>query len=76
MVSLGRADIFLASGDGLKFKDDIVDGKKALFTNETRFMLSKKATDAAFVAEVDKAITALHKDGSFKKVRAKFFGKK
>jgi polar amino acid transport system substrate-binding protein len=76
MVSLGRADIFLASGSGLKFRDDIADGKKAVFTNETRFMLSKKSTDAAFVADVDKAINSLQKDGTFKRIKAKYFGKK
>lgn len=72
MVALGRVDIYLASGEGLPFHPDIASGKDAAFTTETRFMISKKASNEAFLTQVNAAIASLTKDGSFKKIKKKY----
>lgn len=73
MLKLGRADVFLASGLGLHFSDEIADAKKPLFKNEAHFLISKKAVPKSFVADVNAAIKSLAADGSLKKIKAKYF---
>jgi polar amino acid transport system substrate-binding protein len=75
MIALGRADVFVASGAGLTFHGDLVDGKAPMFTTETRFMISKKASNEAFLKQVNGAIADLSRDGSLKRVKNKYFPK-
>lgn len=75
MLALGRVDIFLASGDGLKFHDQVSNLKSPVFTNETRFMLSRKGTNQAFVSEVNKAIKELRAKGVMTEIKNKYFKK-
>ena len=73
MIAIGRADIYLASGEGLVFHPDIVNGKTPLFVTETRFMISKKSSNEAFLKQVNGAIASLTKDDTFKKIKKKYF---
>jgi polar amino acid transport system substrate-binding protein len=75
MIALGRADIYLASGEGLAFHPDITSAKAPLFVTETRFMISKKASSEAFLRKVNGGIASLTKDGTFKKIKKKYFSK-
>ena len=75
MLTMGRVDIFIASGEGLNFNADVANLKTPLFTNETRFMMSKKKLDPGFVGDVNKAIKALGDKGTFADIKKKYFKK-
>ena len=75
MLVVGRVDIFMASGEGLNFNADVTSLKTPLFTNETRFMMSKKKLDSGFVGDVNKAIKALGDKGTFADIKKKYIKK-
>jgi polar amino acid transport system substrate-binding protein len=75
MLVVGRVDIFIASGEGLNFNAEVSNLKNPVFTNETRFMLSKKSVDSGFVGDVNKAIKALGGKGTLAEIKKKYFKK-